>query len=136
MLQICPALGAGVSGELYGINIKQCKCLASSYFAGCICKGCYGAYVSLSGSLDATATFPSLQLTGNFSLTGAAGVSASICGIGLDPSLSATFHGASSMPQPFCLAGGIDFHTPWPFPDFSLNARWKDGSFSQTNNCN
>lgn len=129
-------LGAGVSGELYGIHIHQCKCLVSSYVAGCICKGCYTVDVSLGGSLDATATFPSLQLGGNFSITGSAGVGASICGIGLDPSISATFSGAFSMPHPFCLAGGISLETPWPFPNIGFDARWKDGTFSKSSNCN
>jgi hypothetical protein len=128
-------LGAGVGGELYGFHVHQCKCLVDTYVK-CLCKGCYGIDLSLGGSLDATATFPSLQLGGSFSLTGSAGVSASICGIGIDPSISATFHGGFTMPHPFCLAGGIDLDAPWPFPDFGFKARWKDGAFSKTDNCN
>ena len=128
-------IGAGVSGELYGIHVGGCKCLVGKWGA-CVCSGCYGVDVSLGGSIDATATFPSLQLSGNFTLTGSAGASASICGVDLDPSLSATFTGGFSMPKPFCLAGGISFKTPWPFPDFDIKARWKDGDFSNTDNCN
>jgi hypothetical protein len=127
-------LGAGVAGEIYGFHIKQCKCLV--WTGGCICKGCYGADFSVGGSLDAAATFPSFQLSGSFSLTGSAGINASLCGIGLSPSLSATFSGAFELPHPFCVAGGVNVHTPWPFPDFGFKARFKDGAFSKTDNCN
>jgi TANFOR domain-containing protein len=117
---------AGVSGSLFEAHPGTSGCLIDCYF-GCCCSAGVGADVSVSGALDAAATFPDLQISGAVSLAASAGVYANACGIGISPTIGATLTGNFTMPSPFCVGGSATIVTPSPFPNISFSVRYKDG---------
>jgi hypothetical protein len=121
-------LGLGVEGEIFGFHSQKKKCFV-------VCCFIAGADVSLTGKLTAHVQLPSPQMGGTVSLGAHASVCASACGVGGCPGVDATFTGAFEMPNPFCVAGGLELITPNSFPNFNIKVRYKDGSISGKDNC-
>lgn len=121
-------VSGGVSGTIFGVHAGDCVDLYA-------CDGCYGADVTLAGSANASAMFPSFQMNGGFNISGSAEAYCTLCGVGPSPSISATFAGDFHVPSPFIMHGNLTIHTPKFFPNICCDATYNNGSFSVGADC-